>query len=131
MAVDRDAARPRGTGSTARSRMCAVAAGFREAVVVEGDALMFIKAVIDGAERLLEGTGSRGGARAVRGAGAGGAAGGLAIAGAVHTRIICQGHRTTPATAGHDQLAVQQIRLHRFVAGFFPLQDFPQAAIAC
>ena len=43
MAVDRDAAQPRGTGSTARSRMCAVAAGFREAVVVEGDALIFIE----------------------------------------------------------------------------------------
>ena len=43
MAVDRDAARPRGTGSTARSRMCAVASGFRDAVVVEGDALIFIK----------------------------------------------------------------------------------------
>lgn len=91
---------------------------------------LLAQAVVDGAERLFKGTGGRSGARAVGGAGAGGSAGGLAIAGAVHIRIIRQGHRTTATTAGHDQLAIQQVRFDRFVAGFVPLQGFPQAAVA-
>jgi len=85
---------------------------------------LLAQTVIDGAERLLKG--ARGG-----GAGAvGGAAGGLAISGGFQLRAIRHGHRSTAAPAGHDQAPADQIRLHSFVAGFIPLQGFPQAAVA-
>ena len=95
---------------------------------------LLAQAIVDGAERLLKGAG-RGaaggrGAGSVRSTGAGGAAGGLAIAGGLHRRLIRQGHRTTTATAGNDQPAAEQFALHCLVAGFVPLQGFPQAAVA-
>lgn len=91
---------------------------------------LLAEAVVDRTERLLEGAGCRGGAGTVRSTGAGSAAGGLAIAGGLHRRLTRQGHRTAPTTAGHDQPAAQQIALHCLVAGFVPLQGFPQAAVA-
>lgn len=49
---------------------------------------LLAQAIVDGAERLLEGAGSRVGAGAVGGAGAGGRAWGLAVAGGYRLRPI-------------------------------------------
>ena len=90
---------------------------------------LLAQAVVDGAERLLKRAGG-GGAGTVRGMAGGGRTGALAVAGGFSRRPIRQGHRTTPATAGHDQPTTEQVALHRFVTGFVPLQRFPQAAVA-
>ena len=108
--------------------------GLLRVVELGAAAGLLAQAIVDGAERLLEGAGSGaaggGGAGAVGGAAAGSPAGGLAVSGRLHRRSIRQGHRATSAPAGHDQPPVQQIRLHRFVASFVPLQRFAQAAVA-